>query len=327
MEFNNGFFLSQWSEVIVQKYRIIEEIITGGSDRRFYRVEKDNKTYILIEDKNIKDYVRILNHLSRAGIGVPELFETGVDKIIIEDLGTSSLYEIMKKHNTDWQKFYLMAIDELIKLQIDGRKDAPINLYYDDAHIRWEQEYFKKFFLGQFCQIPEKELKTIKDEMDYLYEELIRLMKPVNNYLMHRDYQSQNIFIKDNRIRIIDFQSARIGPLTYDLASLLRDAYVVIEKDSELFLIEYYLERLKERGINIAKDEFLKIYRFTALQRNMQALGAFANLSLNKKKFHFKKFIPHGIKLLKRGLTECKFNNLQKVIIKTIEQLNNCLIV
>ncbi len=311
----------------LQKYRIIEEIITGGSDRRFYRVEKDNKTYILIEDKNIKDYARILNHLSRAGVGVPELFETGVDKIVIEDLGTSSLYEIMKNHNTDWQKFYLMAIDELIRLQLDGRKDAPINVYYDDEHIRWEQEYFKEFFLGQFCQSTEKELKTIEDEMDFLYKELIRLIKPVNNYLMHRDYQSQNIFIKDGRIRIIDFQSARIGPLTYDLASLLRDAYVEIDKDSELFFIEYYLAHLEEQGIKIEKKEFLEIYRLTAIQRNMQALGAFANLSLNKGKLHFRKFIPHGLKLLQMGLAECQFKALLNLISKTIKQLNNCLIV
>lgn len=299
------------------KYRIIEEIITGGSNRRFYRIEKDNKTYILIEDKNIKDYVRILNHLSRIGVGVPELVEAKIDKATVEDLGRTSLYEIMKNHNTDWQKYYLMAIDELIKLQIDGRNDAPINLYYDDEHIRWEQEYFKEFFLGQFCQIPEKEIKTIEEEMDFLFEELIRLLEPVNNYLMHRDYQSQNIFIKDSRIRIVDFQSARIGPLTYDLASLLRDAYVEIDKDTELFFIEYYLARLEERGIKIEKNKFLKIYRLTAIQRNMQALGAFANLSLNKKKPHFKKFIPHGLELLKRGLYECKFNNLLKVINKT----------
>lgn len=303
------------------KYEIIEEITTGGSDRRFYRIVKEKKTYILIIDKNIGNYVKILRHLFNAGIGVPEIIEVGRDKVIVEDLGKDSLYELMKKNNTKWHNLYLMAIDELIKLQIDGRRDAAVNLYYDREHIKWEQEYFQEFFLRQFCRIAEEEIKDIEDEMELLFEEVSRAIKPLNNYLMHRDYQSQNIFIKNGRIRIIDFQSARIGPLTYDLASLLRDAYVNIDKNSELFLIEYYLKSLGERGIKIEKNEFIRIYSLTALQRNMQALGAFANLSLNKKKPHFKKFVPQAVKLL---MPELQRNNLNKLYRLIKNQLNNC---
>lgn len=309
----------------LQKYRIIEEIITGGSDRRFYRVAKDDKTYILIKDNNIADYVRILNHLSGIGIGVPELIEMETDKVVVEDLGRSSLYEIMKNHSPNWRDLYLMAIDELIRLQIDGRKDAPVDVYYDKEHIKWEQEYFKKFFLGQFCRITEKEIEDIEDEMGLFFKEISSMIKPVDNYLMHRDYQSQNIFIKNGRVRIIDFQSARIGPLTYDLASLLRDAYVKIDKNSESFMIEYYLRCLKQKGIKIEKDEFCRIYSLTAIQRNMQALGAFANLSLNKKKPHFKKFIPQAVKLLTAELENNNLNKLYGLIKKSIKKLNNCL--
>lgn len=309
----------------LQKYRITEEIITGGSDRRFYRVKKNNKTYILIEDKNIADYVRMLNHLSGIGIGVPELIEMETDKVVVEDLGRSSLYELMKNQSTKWHNLYLMAIDELIKLQIDARRDAPVNRYYDREHIKWEQEYFQEFFLRQFCKLGEKEIAAIEDNLDHLYKETLEAIRPMNDYLMHRDYQSQNIFIKNGRIRIIDFQSARIGPLTYDLASLLRDAYVNIDKDAESFFIEYYLRCLKQKGIKIAKDDFCRIYSLTAIQRNMQALGAFANLSLNKKKPHFKKFIPRAVKLLTAELENNNLNKLHGLIKKSIKKLNNYL--
>ena len=122
------------------------------------------------------------------------------------------------------------------------------------------------------------------------------------------------LYIKNNRIRIIDFQSARIGPLTYDLASLLRDAYVDIDERTEEYLIFYYLDCLKKMGIEILKEKFLKIYSLTAIQRNMQALGAFANLSLNKNKTQFKKFIPRGLELLKLELRKSRFKKLFQII-------------
>ena len=301
--------------------KIIEEIVTGGSDRRFYRIEKNKKTYILIEDKNIGDYVKILNHLLRAGIGVPQLFEVKENQAVVEDLGSNTLYKLMQSGETNWLALYRMAIVELVKLQIDGFPGAPVNNYYDEEHIKWEQDYFKEFFIKQLYKIPDDEIKEIDEDLKKLHREVSLRIKPISNFLMHRDYQSQNIFIKDGKIRIVDFQSARIGPFTYDLASLLRDAYVVIDKNEEKGLIEFYLKCLIRRGIKITKRDFLEIYKLTAIQRNMQALGAFANLSLNKGKVGFKKYIPNGLRLLKRGLKEGNYLNFLKLINETAKGL------
>ena len=298
----------------LSKYEIVETINTGGSDRKFFRVKKGNTTYILIEDQNIDQYIRILNHLHQKGVGVPELIMTQGSRAIIEDLGGESLYNFMCNKKSHWQKFYELAIEELVKLQIDGYKDAPINLYYDEEHIKWEQDYFKNFFLKQFCKVSTQKPEEAEDDFKLLLENVVESIKPIANFLMHRDYQSQNIYIKDNKIRIIDFQSARIGPLTYDLASLLRDAYVDIDEEDEDFLINYYLNCLKKKGIEISKEEFSKIYRLTAIQRNMQALGAFANLSLNKNKTQFKQFIPRGLELLRLGLRKTRFRKLFQIV-------------
>ncbi len=306
------------------EYEVIEKIITGGSDRRFYRVRKGKKTYIFIEDKNIKDYVKILNHLFQTGIGVPELIEFNDNYAVVEDLGKNSLYDLMRKQCRDWLQLYKKAIDELVKLQIDGYKNAPVNNYYDGEHIKWEQDYFKQFFLKQFCKIPDDKICEIEEDLNLLHRRVIEAITPISNFLMHRDYQSQNIFIKNSKIRIVDFQSARIGPLTYDLVSLLRDAYVNVDGKSEEYLIEYYLTGLKKKGINITKNHFCEIYRLTGIQRHMQALGAFANLSLNKNKIHFKKFIPRGLELLDIELNDFGFHRLCSLIL-TIKQLINCL--
>uniref|UniRef100_A0A7V1EIZ4 Aminoglycoside phosphotransferase domain-containing protein n=1 Tax=candidate division WOR-3 bacterium TaxID=2052148 RepID=A0A7V1EIZ4_UNCW3 len=308
---------------VLSEYEIIEAINTGGSDRKFFRVKKGNTTYILIEDPNIDQYVKILNHLHQRGVGVPELIMTKGNRVIIEDLGRDSLYDFMRNKKYNWQRFYELAIEELVKLQIDGYKDAPVNLYYDEDHIKWEQDYFKEFFLQQLCKIPEDRLKETEDDFKILIKDMVGGIKPIANFLMHRDYQSQNIYIKNNKIRIIDFQSARIGPLTYDLASLLRDAYVDIDERTEEYLIFYYLDCLKKRGIEIPKEKFLRIYNLTAIQRNMQALGAFVNLSLNKNKTQFKKFIPRGIRLLNAELKRSNFLRIYDLT-STIEQLFNC---
>ncbi|MEO0122864.1 MAG: phosphotransferase [candidate division WOR-3 bacterium] len=308
----------------LNRYEFVEEIITGGSDRKFYRIKKDKKTYILIEDKNINDYVKILRHLLSIGVGVPKLIEVKKDYAIVEDLGNDSLYSLMCNGCKDWIKFYKKSIEELVKLQVDGYKNAPVNNYYDSEHIKWEQDYFKQFFLKQFCKIPDEKICEIEGDLNLLHKKVVEAVKPINNFLMHRDYQSQNIFVKNGRIRIVDFQSARIGPLTYDLASLLRDAYVRIDRKNENKLISYYLSCLEKKKVKIAKEKFFEIYQITAIQRHMQALGAFANLSLNKGKTHFKKYIPRGLRLL---ITELESSEFSKLFfnISSIKQLNNCL--
>ena len=297
-------------------YKIIEEINIGGSDRRFFRCMISKKKYILILDKDIQTYLILQKHLYNGGIGVPRVYriDRKTNFIIVEDLGKDSLYELVTTKKRDIYQVYQPAITELIKLQIDGYLNVPINVYYDYEHIKWEQKYFRQFFLYQFCKIPMKRLKILDADFECLAGKLIEESKPISNFLMHRDYQSQNIYIKDGRVRIIDFQSARIGPLTYDLAALLKDSYINISKNLENKLLDYYLNCLRKKRIEFERKKFLKIYRLTGLQRNMQALGAFSNLLLNRNKTHFRQYIPRGLKLLKSGLKNSKFKQLVKIV-------------
>jgi aminoglycoside/choline kinase family phosphotransferase len=297
-------------------YTIIEEITTGGSERRFFRCKKDNKTYIIIRDNNIGDYVRLQKHLLKKNIGVPRLYriDRKMNLALVEDLGKNTLYKLVTEKKKDILPLYQRAIRELTKLQVDGFENVPIAVYYDYKHIRWEQEYFKEFFLRQYCNLSNKKLRILDSDFEHLAQKLLSVAKPMSNFLMHRDYQSQNIHIKKNQIRIIDFQSARIGPPSYDLAALLKDAYVNITEALQNRLVQYYLTCMEKKHIVLEKKIFLESYRLTALQRNMQALGAFANLSLNKYKPRFKQYIPRGLILLQSGLKKSEFNKLYRII-------------
>jgi aminoglycoside/choline kinase family phosphotransferase len=300
---------------IVQGYELTERIDRGGSDREFFRCIKDDTHFIIVYDKDVEQYLRLQEHLAKRKIAVPEIYWHDIrNKIMVqEDLGSSSLYE-MSRAGTGLDAIYKQVIDELIRLQVEGRPGVPVECYYDAEHIRWEQEYFRNFFLIQYCGITKDASRSIDIDFQSIAERILELAEPISDYLMHRDFQSQNIYYKENRIRIIDFQSARIGPLTYDLGALLRDAYAEVDQQTECELFDYYHSQLQKKGIDIARKELWQVYRLTALQRGMQALGAFANLSLNKNKTQFLKYIPRGILLLTQGSKATEYKTLHSII-------------
>ena len=297
------------------EYKIIEKITRGGSSRIFYRCTRGKESYILVWDEDVHNYLKLQRHLCERGIAVPEIHwaDEHSHLLLMEDLGNDSLYELVRKTRSIYPLYYA-ALEALVKLQVDGYTHVPVHRYYDYEHVKWEQQYFKKYFLHQYCKIPQKKLREIDADLESLAKELISKAKPWTNFLMHRDYQSQNIYIKNGKAKIIDFQSARIGPLTYDVAALLKDAYVTISEKQERAFVNHYLACLKNKGIKLKKKEFSYIYHLTGLQRNMQALGAFANLSLNKNKIHFKKYIPRGLALLRLGLMKSPFKELLKIV-------------
>ena len=300
---------------VIYGYQITARLDLGGSDREFFRCRKNNKTYIIVYDHDIEAYLRLQQHLWQRNIAVPEVYWHNIEKQIMvqEDLGNTSLFTLTKDKEIPLA-LYKQAIDELLKLQLDGATGAPVHDLYDREHIRWEQDYFRTHFLIQYCGVPEIKTRSMDADLEMLADQLLSAAKKISGFLMHRDYQSQNIFIKNDQIRIIDFQSARIGPLTYDLAALLRDAYVEIDPATEKTLGHYYLERLNRRGVTLTKESFWHLYELTCLQRSMQALGAFANLSLNKDKPQFKKHIPRGLALLKYGLRDKNFKHLNALV-------------
>ena len=301
----------------VKGYTLFERLDLGGSDREFFRCTKDNRTFIMVHDQDLNYYVALQKHLRKKGIPVPALhwYDAEEKLILQEDLGDTSLFILNKSaKRQELTRIYQQAIDVLAKLQIEGRQDAPVQVFYDRVHIQWEQEYFRNCFLIQYCGIQRSALTEIDIDFRNIADQVLDSMKGMSDFLMHRDFQSQNIYLKDGKVHIIDFQSARIGPLTYDLAALLRDAYVHITPEQEEELLKYYANNILEHDLRINEEEIQQSYELTCLQRNMQALGAFANLSMNKGKEHFRQYIPRGLQLLRHGLRGKSFMKLEKIV-------------
>jgi N-acetylmuramate 1-kinase len=156
----------------------------------------------------------------------------------------------------------------------------------------WEREcgYFVRAFLNNYVG-----LKITVEDLAPDFERLLTGALPAGaNYFLHRDYQSRNLFVKNGRLRVIDFQGGRLGPLGYDLASLLIDPYVDLRPAWQQEFLDYYLDLIVS-CLDIDPAAFKEQYHYLALCRNLQALGAYGYLTKVKGKDYFARYIPTAV--------------------------------
>ncbi len=300
---------------------IAEAIAGHGSDRRFTRVREGRLSAVVMEapadDPEFDRYVAVGRFLWDEGLGGPEILEVneGEHRVIMEDLGSTSLYELAARGPAAQdrgyrRRLYRLAVDRLVDLQTRGTALAgegacpeAADRRFDHEMLRWETDYFRQRFLGEEMGLAAADLSGLDDE----FEALARAVLEHPLVLMHRDFQSQNIFIKNDAVRLVDFQGMRLGPPHYDLMSLVRDAYVDLGGDLRRELMERHRRGLAAAGgPAFPPGEAQAMAVATGLQRNMQALGAFAFLSREKGKTGFRAFIPLGLRHLAEGLDDAE---------------------
>jgi aminoglycoside/choline kinase family phosphotransferase len=288
----------------------IKPIEGGGSDRKFYRIHcgTDNQTLILakynLEREENRHYVQIAKFLDAHGIRVPKIhFHDPAEGLIwIEDLGQRDLYSYRHESWLVRRVFYESALDQIIKLhslpeQARLQMREHLSPGFDAPLYLWEQNYFFKYCLGRCFKIDKATLAPLA--ASEALNEIARRLASFQRVLVHRDFQSQNIIIRNGQAYLIDFQGMRLGLVEYDLASLLYDPYVELTEAERAELTAYYRQRQLEDGIATDCDFDLKL-QLCAMQRLMQALGAYGFLGLVKGHKHFLRHIPNGLRSLRR---------------------------
>jgi hypothetical protein len=304
----------------------------GGSDRSFYRIRDNDRLFVVMASSSlrydIKSYIAVDEFLFKHSIGVPEILGYDEERhmVIMEDLGDESLYSLLKGTAPIEEKLncYKKVLLFLAELQMKTAADLDTCDYlrgrnFSYEAFRWETDYFTECFLRRFCGLQiEKE-----EELEKEFHLLAARLEGEPRYFMHRDFQSQNIYFKEGQVRIIDFQTATRGLLHYDAASLLKDAYYVLEEIDRVSLLEFYLEILvNEWGLELNRERFVRTFHCTGLQRNMQALGAFAFLTMDKGKKAFAAHIPNGLFYLTDALKQFpEFPLLQWLVQKAQEKI------
>jgi N-acetylmuramate 1-kinase len=288
----------------------ISPIEKGGSDRRFYRVRCVPEQSLILVKYNLeraenRHYVRIAEFLAEHGIAAPKIYFHDAEEglIWIEDLGESDLFSFRDDTWLVRGALYRSALDEIAKLhdlpesqwaELRGQMPPEFNA----TLYRWEQNYFFENCLGRIFGFNEGRLRelAVLPALENIAERLAELPR----VLVHRDFQSQNIIVRGGHAYFIDFQGMRPGLAEYDLASLLFDPYVRFSEAEREELYSYYMKR---RGLS-STPQTPEILRLCAMQRLMQALGAYGFLGLVKGNRHFLAHVPAALDSLHNLIAE-----------------------
>jgi len=306
-----------------------------GSERQWYRLENRPGSMIMVDHgirptrstSEVDSFVLIGEHLYRQGVPVPKIhfYDTFSGLVFLEDLGDEHLQQAVKSSGSPQPviSMYQSIIDRLISMSRQGAKKFDQAWCYHtpayDQKLILENEcrYFQKAFLEGYlgCRIPFEELEP---EFRRLADSALR--DPTMGF-MHRDFQSRNIMLRRGAIFFIDFQGGRIGPLQYDLASLLIDPYVQLPQHMQSRLLDYCLQKLST-DTSLDPDRFRTCYHYCTLTRNLQILGAYGYLSRVKGKKQFEQYIPAALSTLGTNLAAGDQNEFPRLsgVVKEISK-------
>ena len=272
----------------------IEVASSDASFRSYYRLDYEDKSFLLMDSSRQKEslipFMDIANRLESVGVNTPRIIEQNLDDgyLIIEDFGSTHLAQVTTLNNLEF--YYTKAIDEIILMQKADTVGLPL---YDKEFLIFEMDLCNEWYLQKHLNITlDNEQKTkLNSILEFIADEV--LAQP-NGYFVHRDYHCRNIMVKsDDKLGIIDFQDARVGAVTYDLVSLLKDCYYEIETGRREALALYFRDKA---GIKADDETFLRWFDMMGLQRHIKVLGIFARLDHRDGKDGYLKDIPLTLK-------------------------------
>ena len=227
--------------------------------------------------------------------------------LILEDLGDVTLQaHLGVTQPVDHEALYKQAVELVFRLQRRGAELAssefiPYSIAFDRDKLMWELNFFAKHFLEAYrgLILPAATRAALEQEFDAIVDELAAEPR----VLCHRDYHSRNLMLHARRLYMIDYQDARMGPDTYDLASLLRDSYVDLSEDRVAQLIRGFL---RLGGPQEATDEAYSRYRrrfdLMSVQRNLKALGTFGHQTTARNNPVYIQYIPRTLSCVRANL-------------------------
>ncbi len=321
--------------VRVSKNELTITTLSGdGSSRKFWRITANGESICLavappsltqLDLAEAHAARRIGLHLFKKGVRVPEQYgwneEHGV--LLFEDFGDTKLHDfvtnskVTDSRTESVRSWYTNVVQNLAVMQVQGAKGFDSSWCWDtpryDKGLMLEREshYFLRAFWIDY--LGNKEPNGLQEEFVLIADKAASIPA---EYFLHRDFQSRNIMLYQNEPCFIDFQGGRLGPLAYDVASLLLDPYTALPADFQMDLLDLYLEKLEEL-IGVDRKIFIDQYYLLALQRNLQIVGAFAFLTKKRKKVFFKQFLCPAVESLGILLAKDSFLEMQ-VLRKTV---------
>jgi len=253
---------------------------SDASFRRYFRWETPDRSFILMDapppQENCRPFVNIAAMLSEAGVHVPEILAADLDQgfLLLSDLGRQTYLDVIDADNAN--RLFADAIDALLTFQANA---VPTDLpAYDEALLRRELQLFPEWYVQRHLG------HTLTAEEQQLWDRSCRVLidsalaQPT--VLVHRDYMPRNLMVSQPNPGVLDFQDAVVGPVTYDVTSLFKDAFLSWPEERVLGWLQGYWEAARGKGIPVQEsfEVFHRASDLMGVQRHLKVIGIFARI-------------------------------------------------
>ncbi|MSO55689.1 MAG: hypothetical protein EXQ55_02020 [Acidobacteria bacterium] len=303
--------------------------LTGdASTRQYFRVMRpDNPSVVLaVYDSAFTfdelPFVNVSRLLASVPLPVPAIAGHADDLgiLILEDLGDVTLQaHIGVTRPAEHDALYKHAVELIARLQHRGRELQsdeffPFAIAFDREKLLWELNFFVRHFLEAYRGLDIGPASRVALDQEWL--QMADELAGEPRVLCHRDYHSRNLMVHGGRLFIIDYQDARMGPDTYDLASLLRDSYVDLPQDRVDELIRGFLAfGPASRSDPAFVTEFRRRFDLMSLQRNLKALGTFGHQTTSRNNPVYLQYIPRTLRHVRTNLESYpRFGRLREML-------------
>jgi len=270
-----------------------------ASFRRYFRASlPDGRSYVVMdappEQEDCRPFVHVARLLRAAGVHAPEVHAEDLAQgfLLLADLGTQTYLQALNADNA--ARLLGEATDALLRWQLATRPgELPP---YDEALLRREMNLFPEWYVSRHLGV---ELSNAqKAELEGIYRLLVKSALAQPAVYVHRDYMPRNLMVSEPNPGVLDFQDAVLGPITYDMVSLLRDAFVSWDEERVLDWSVRYWEKAKRAGLPVQTGfaEFWRAFEWMGLQRHLKVLGIFARINYRDGKPKYLEDAPRFIR-------------------------------
>jgi aminoglycoside/choline kinase family phosphotransferase len=279
----------------------LEPASADASFRRYFRAIFADRTLVAMdappEREDCTPYLHVAQLFAAAGVNVPRVHSQNLAQgfLLLDDLGSHLYLDALNDASAD--RFYLDAIDSLIKIQLASRQNELPD--YDHALLERELRLFPDWYIVRKLNL------TLNPRQAETLESMFRLVLENNlaqpRAYVHRDYHSRNLMVCENNPGILDFQDAVYGPITYDLVSLFKDAYICWPEERVLDWVIRYWQKAKSAGLPVDQDfaAFHRDFEWMGVQRHLKVLGIFARLYFRDGKDRYLNDMPLVMRYLR----------------------------
>ena len=282
--------IKAWIDTLGYNDYKIEMVGGDASFRKYFRLFVEEKSYIIMDSSadvdSLYPFIDISVRLLKAQVEVPRIIAQNLEEgyLLITDLGSRHLADVLSPMSVEL--LYMKGINEIIKIQ----EADTINMdVYDKEFLMFEMSIMQEWYMNEHLhqELSDEEQSVLDTSLEMIANEV--LSQP-QGYFVHRDFHSRNIMMETGRkLVIIDYQDAKIGALTYDLVSILKDVYVRFDPEQ---MEKLALEFKALKGIDVSDEQFIRWFDWTGLQRHIKILGIFARLDIRDGKPAYLDDIP-----------------------------------